>query len=135
VHLIRCCERVQRSTALRVAAPAPRSGDTAQPAGPTGPLEPIPTFGQVGYWNILAGMIGAVVAAVTGLVDWTAVPAGTRAKRIGLLHGGGNAAVLLLPRRLAGADGQGRPRRGWLVLEVVAIGVHAAAAQGQTAPH
>jgi uncharacterized membrane protein len=53
-------------------------------------------FGQVAYWNILAGMIGAVLAAVTGLADWTGIPAGTRAKRIGLLHGGLNATVLLL---------------------------------------
>lgn len=53
-------------------------------------------FGQVAYWNILAGMIGAVVAAVTGLLDWTAIPTGTRARRIGLLHGAANAAVLLL---------------------------------------
>jgi Predicted membrane protein (DUF2231) len=45
------------------------------------------TFGQAGYRNIAAGMIGAVVAALTGLLDWTAIPAGTRAKRIGLLHG------------------------------------------------
>jgi uncharacterized membrane protein len=54
------------------------------------------TFGQVAYWNILAGMIGAVFAAVTGLLDWTAIPTGTRAKRIGLLHGVANAVVLLL---------------------------------------
>jgi uncharacterized membrane protein len=54
------------------------------------------TFGQVGYWNIAAGLIGAVFAAVTGLVDWTAIPAGTRAKRVGRLHAGGNTVVLLL---------------------------------------
>jgi uncharacterized membrane protein len=55
-----------------------------------------PTFGQVGYWDIAVGLIGAVLAAVTGLLDWTAIPAGTRAKRIGLFHGGANAAVLVL---------------------------------------
>jgi uncharacterized membrane protein len=54
------------------------------------------TFGQVGYWNIAAGMIGAVLAAVFGLLDWTAVPSGTRAKRIGLWHGASNTVVLLL---------------------------------------
>ncbi|MFL5580821.1 MAG: DUF2231 domain-containing protein, partial [Gemmatimonadaceae bacterium] len=31
-----------------------------------------------------------------GLADWTKIPGGTRAKRIGLLHGGGNVVVLLL---------------------------------------
>lgn len=54
------------------------------------------TFGQVGFWNILVGMIGAVVAAATGLADWTAIPPGTRAKRIGLWHGATNAVVLVL---------------------------------------
>jgi uncharacterized membrane protein len=54
------------------------------------------TFGQVAYWNILAGMIGAVIAAATGLADWTAIPAGTRAKRIGLWHGATNTVVLVL---------------------------------------
>jgi uncharacterized membrane protein len=54
------------------------------------------TFGQVGFWDVVAGLIGAVLAAVTGLTDWTAIPAGTRAKRIGLLHGSGNAVVAVL---------------------------------------
>jgi uncharacterized membrane protein len=54
------------------------------------------TFGQVGYWDIVAGLIGAVLAAATGLADWTAIPAGTRAKRIGLLHGSANAVVAVL---------------------------------------
>lgn len=53
-------------------------------------------FDEVGYWNIAAGIIGAVVAALTGLIDWTGIPAGTRAKRIGLLHGGANSVVLVL---------------------------------------
>ena len=53
-------------------------------------------FAEVGYWNIVAGLIGAVLSAVTGLVDWTGLPGGTRAKRIGLLHGGLNAFVVVL---------------------------------------
>jgi uncharacterized membrane protein len=53
-------------------------------------------FGQVGYWNIVAGIIGGVLAAATGLADWTGIPRGTRAKRIGLLHGAANTLVLLL---------------------------------------
>ncbi|MFI6077203.1 DUF2231 domain-containing protein [Actinoplanes sp. NPDC051343] len=53
-------------------------------------------FDEAGYWNIAAGIIGAVVAALTGLLDWTAIPAGTRAKRIGLLHAAANTVVLLL---------------------------------------
>jgi uncharacterized membrane protein len=55
-----------------------------------------PVFGQVGFWNLGAGLIGAVLAALTGLVDWTGIPGGTRAKRVGLLHGGINAVVTVL---------------------------------------
>ena len=55
-----------------------------------------PTFAAVGYWNIAAGIIGGLLAAVFGLVDWLAIPSGTRAKRIGLLHGGSNVIVVAL---------------------------------------
>jgi uncharacterized membrane protein len=55
-----------------------------------------PTFASIGYWNIAAGIIGGLLAAVFGLVDWLAIPAGTRAKRIGLLHGGSNVLVVAL---------------------------------------
>ena len=34
------------------------------------------TFSQVGFWCITAGLIGAVLAAATGVADWTRVPAG-----------------------------------------------------------
>jgi uncharacterized membrane protein len=53
-----------------------------------------PAFGEVGYWNIAAGIIGGLLAAVFGLIDWLAIPAGTRAKRIGLLHGGSMVLVV-----------------------------------------
>ena len=51
---------------------------------------------EVAYWMIVAGLIGGIVAAPLGLIDWLAIPAGTRAKRIGGLHGAGNVVVLLL---------------------------------------
>jgi uncharacterized membrane protein len=50
----------------------------------------------VAYWLIVAGILGGLAAAVFGLIDWLAIPAGTRAKRIGGWHGLGNAAVLAL---------------------------------------
>lgn len=50
----------------------------------------------VGYWNIAAGVVGGLLAAVFGLIDWTAIPSGTRAKRIGLLHGGSMVVVVAL---------------------------------------
>src|SRR5687767_4279952 len=55
-----------------------------------------PTFAAIGYWNIAAGIVGGLLAAVFGLVDWLAIPAGTRAKRIGLQHMGANVVVLAL---------------------------------------
>jgi uncharacterized membrane protein len=55
-----------------------------------------PTFAAVGYWNIAGGIVGGLVAAIFGLVDWLAIPGGTRAKRIGLLHGAGNVVVVAL---------------------------------------
>lgn len=51
---------------------------------------------SVSFWNMAGGILTGVVAAVFGLVDFLAIPRGTRAKRVGLLHGIGNAAVLLL---------------------------------------
>jgi len=55
-----------------------------------------PTWSGVSYWMIVAGLIGGVAAAVPGLIDWVAVPSGTRAKAVGLWHGVGNVVVLAL---------------------------------------
>jgi uncharacterized membrane protein len=50
----------------------------------------------VAYYMIGAGIIGGIAAAVFGWLDWFAIPRGTRAKRLGLWHGLGNAFVLVL---------------------------------------
>src|SRR5436190_21867327 len=55
-----------------------------------------PVFGLVAYWMLAAGLVGAVLAAVFGLVDWLGISPGTRAKRIGALHGLGNVVVVAL---------------------------------------
>ena len=55
-----------------------------------------PTWTLAAFYMIGAGLITGLVAAVPGAVDWLAVPRGTRAKRIGLLHGVGNVVVLAL---------------------------------------
>src|SRR3954468_7523426 len=51
---------------------------------------------RISFWMIAAGIIGGLLAAVFGLIDWIAIPSGTRAKRIGLLHGLSNVIVVLL---------------------------------------
>jgi uncharacterized membrane protein len=55
-----------------------------------------PQMAVVAYWMIAAGIIGGVVAALPGWIDWFAIPQGTRARSVGLLHGLGNTVVLLL---------------------------------------
>lgn len=55
-----------------------------------------PTWSLVSYWMIAAGVIGGLVAALFGLVDWWEIPSGTRAYRLGVLHGLGNVCVVAL---------------------------------------
>jgi uncharacterized membrane protein len=50
----------------------------------------------ISFWLITAGVIGGFLAAVFGTMDWLGLPTKTRAKRIGLWHGCGNALVMLL---------------------------------------
>jgi uncharacterized membrane protein len=54
------------------------------------------TFADVAFWDIGAGIIGGLLAAVFGMIDWLAIPKDTRAKRLGLLHGGGNLVIVVL---------------------------------------
>lgn len=83
-----------------------------------------PIFSMLGFWNITAGIIGGLVAAIPGFIDWLAIPQGTRAKTIGLWHGGGNvlivmifAVVWLLRVNALGNSPAGLP----IILEIVAI--------------
>jgi uncharacterized membrane protein len=46
-----------------------------------------PTFALVAYWMMVAGLIGGLIAAPFGLIDWMAIPSDTRAKSVGLTHG------------------------------------------------
>jgi len=48
------------------------------------------------FWALAAGLVGGLAAALFGLIDWLGLPDGTRAKRIGALHGGGNLLVVAL---------------------------------------
>jgi uncharacterized membrane protein len=40
--------------------------------------------------------VTGLLAAPFGFIDWLAIPAGTRAKRIGALHGLGNVVVVVM---------------------------------------
>jgi uncharacterized membrane protein len=58
-------------------------------------------FGAAGlarssYDMIAAGVITGLLAAIFGLIDWLAIPTGTRAKSIGAWHAIGNVVLVLL---------------------------------------
>jgi uncharacterized membrane protein len=55
-----------------------------------------PMFAYVAFWMMVSGVVGGLLAAPFGFLDWLKIPAGTRAKRVGALHGGGNLVVVLL---------------------------------------
>jgi uncharacterized membrane protein len=50
---------------------------------------------RAAWYMIAAGIISGLIAAVFGLIDFLAIPGGTRAKKIGTLHGVGNVVVVL----------------------------------------
>jgi uncharacterized membrane protein len=53
-------------------------------------------FATAAGYMIAAGIIGGLLAAPFGWIDWFKIPAGTRAKGIGLVHGLGNIVVVVL---------------------------------------
>src|SRR5205085_1503741 len=77
----------------------------------------------ISFWMIAAGIIGGLLAAIFGLIDWWAIPSGTRAEAIGLWHGAGNVVVVMLfivswfLRRAA----PGQPSTGSLILSFIAV--------------
>ena len=50
----------------------------------------------IAYWMIAAGIIGGLLAAVFGFLDWRAIPRQTRARSVGRLHGLGNVVMITL---------------------------------------
>ena len=77
------------------------------------------------FWMILGGVIAGLLAAIFGLIDWLGIPAGTRAKRIGLWHGGGNVVVVLLfiVSWILRRPDPGLPRISAIVLSAIAVGI------------
>ncbi|GGQ69728.1 DUF2231 domain-containing protein [Couchioplanes azureus] len=81
-------------------------------------------LGALAYWNIVAGLLGGILAAVAGAIDLMLVPHGTPAKRVGVLRNLANMGVLILfavilmlrmrsPERVAGV--------GLLLVELLAL--------------
>ena len=53
-------------------------------------------WADIAFWLVAAGVVSGLLAAVFGFIDWLSIPAGTRAKRVGLLHGAENVIVVVL---------------------------------------
>ncbi len=82
------------------------------------------TLAIAAYWNIAGGVVSGLIAAVFGLIDWLAIPSGTRAKRIGLLHGGTNVvvvAIFALVWLMRSNQPGVAPTTGLFLLEVIAL--------------
>ena len=54
------------------------------------------TWSTVSFWMIVAGVIGGLVAALFGLIDFLNIPSNTRAKRIGIYHAVVNVTAVAL---------------------------------------
>lgn len=82
-------------------------------------------WSNVAYYMIGAGVIGGLLAAVFGLIDWLAIPSGTRAKSVGLWHGLGNVVVVALfaTSWLLRRDDASDPAPIALILSFVGIGL------------
>jgi uncharacterized membrane protein len=80
-------------------------------------------FSAASHLMIGAGILTGLAAAIFGVIDWAAIPEGTRAKRVGQLHGLGNVIIVALfavawfLRRDDPANVTGAP----IVLEVVGL--------------
>ena len=44
------------------------------------------TLPVASFWMLVAGLIGGVIAALFGFIDWLNIPSDTRAKSVGLYH-------------------------------------------------
>jgi uncharacterized membrane protein len=55
-----------------------------------------PGFNLAAAYALAAGIIGGLIAAPFGLIDWFVIPARTRAKQVGVWHLCGNVIALVL---------------------------------------
>jgi uncharacterized membrane protein len=82
-------------------------------------------WAEISFWMIAAGVLGGLLAAVFGLIDWLAIPSGTRAKAVGLLHGLTNFLMVALfaISWLLRAGAPGEPGVVAIVLSFVGVGL------------
>jgi uncharacterized membrane protein/nitrite reductase/ring-hydroxylating ferredoxin subunit len=77
-----------------------------------------------GFYCVIAGCVGAVLAALPGALDWwTVVPRQSSAKQRGLIHGSLNVVALLLFIAIAYRQGSAAARPDGLNLFLMVVGV------------
>jgi uncharacterized membrane protein/nitrite reductase/ring-hydroxylating ferredoxin subunit len=82
------------------------------------------SFAAAGFYCIIAGCIGAALAAIAGATDlFTVVPPNSSAKSRGYIHGGLNALVLVLFIVVAARRGGGTAMPDQLSLILSTIGI------------
>ncbi len=82
------------------------------------------------FWSIVAGVIGGLIAAVPGFIDWLAIPRASRARRVGLLHMALNLSVVglfALSLALRASDGYQSPHVSSMISGWIAVGIGAIA--------
>jgi uncharacterized membrane protein len=55
-----------------------------------------PAFSTVSFYMITAGILGGLLAAIFGFIDWLGLKGNTRAKNLGLWHGLGNFIIVVM---------------------------------------
>jgi uncharacterized membrane protein len=55
-----------------------------------------PTWGNFSFWLIVAGVLSGLAAGVIGFMDWKGLPVGTKARRIGAIHGLTNVVAIVV---------------------------------------
>ncbi len=82
-------------------------------------------WAEISFWMIGVGVLGGLLAAVFGLIDWLAIPSGTRAKAVGLGHGISNVlmVVLFASSWLLRSGAPGDPGAFPIVLSFLGVGL------------
>lgn len=55
-----------------------------------------PVLATVAFYMMIIGVVGGLLAAIFGFIDWSGLPNNSRAKSIGLWHGLGNFVIVVL---------------------------------------
>lgn len=82
-----------------------------------------PSLSVSAYYMMAAGIIGGLIAAIFGLIDWTAIPSGTRAKQIGLTHGVSMVVTVVLFIIAWFLHNRGNPSTLARILQIVGAGI------------